>query len=422
MTRPPSVLRRQRRLVRWRGRAYGRGHPVAMRLTPEFRLLCLALRQPRRTEDIAALQELVAASPRWNEVIEGARRHRVATFLLHGMRASGSPQVPQPVLAELRRQAREAAQRSLAQVVELARLSRLFGEAGIRVLALKGVVLSAYLYGDLGVRDARDIDLLVDPEDFAAAERILIQSGYEFCGNPASPRQRAAYRHWIKEAEYAHAETGIRVELHHRLSDNPGLIPTAFATLWQEREEVLMGGAVVATLPRRYLGLYLCLHGASHCWERLCWLVDLAAALQAPNAVGAAIAAAETAGVGAPMLHALVLAHDWLALPVDDHHLARARAKRSVARLDRILAHFYAGAAWNQTPPPGTFAARLRYSLWLRLYTYSLKPDLRYRTRQIMREFVSPADWDAIPLPDRLFWLFPLLRPIGWLVRRARRG
>src|SRR5947208_1875979 len=106
-----------------------------MQLSPEFRLVCLALSQPRRAEDLAALRKMLAAGPEWSEVIEGVRRHRVAPLLLRGIHPSLSPYVPQPVLAELRRQAREAAKRSLAQAAEVARLSRHFGEAGIRLLA-----------------------------------------------------------------------------------------------------------------------------------------------------------------------------------------------------------------------------------------------------------------------------------------------
>jgi hypothetical protein len=32
-----------------------------------------------------------------------------------------------------------------------------------------------------------------------------------------------------------------------------------------------------------------------------------------------------------------------------------------------------------------------------------------------------PADWEALRLPDRLFWLFPLMRPVGWVLRRRQR-
>ena len=121
------------------------------------------------------------------------------------------------------------------------------------------------------------------------------------------------------------------------------------------------------------------------------------------------------------MLHALTLAHDWLALPVDARHRARAHADRRVARLDRILAYFYNSAAWTRTPQRGSLAAFARYSLWLRLYVYSLNADSSYWRYQVMREFVTPADWQVVRLPDSLFRLYPLVRPAGWLVRRSKR-
>ena len=391
-----------------------------MRVSREFRLFCLALRRPQRAGDVAALRAALAAAPDWDSIVAGARRHRVAGLLLAGLQACRPPDLSVAVTAQLRRDALAAARRSLAQTAEIARLSRIFGQAGIRMLALKGVVLSAQLYGDPGRRDPRDIDLLVDPLTFTDAGALLVAAGYRRDGAILSPRQAAAYRRWIKEAEYVHAATGVRVELHHRLGDNPALIPWAFPELWREREEVEIAGAVVATLPRRLLGLYLGVHGASHCWERLRWLVDLAAALQQPGATDAALAAAQTAGLGAPMLHAVMLAHDWLGLPVDEPRLAGARADRRVARLHRILVHFYAGPAWCRTPRRGSAEGLLRYSLWLRSYNYLLKAEWRYWRHQAEHEFIAPADWEAVPLPDSLFRLFPLVRPFGWLVRRWR--
>lgn len=391
-----------------------------MRMAPEFRLFCLALRRPQQADDVAALRREMAAGPDWACVLEGARRHRVTPLLLAGLQACRSPDLPPAVVAELRQEAMAAAVVSFAQMREIARLSRVFARGGIRMLALKGVVLSAQLCERPGLRNPRDIDLLVAPEEFAEAERLLVEVGYRRAGPSLSVRQNAAYRRWIKDAAYLNAATGMQVELHHRFSDNPALVTCDFARLWHEREEVEIAGAVVAGLPHEHLGLYLCMHGAGHCWEELRWLIDLAAALRQPGAADTAIAAAGAGGLGAPMLHALTLAHDWLGLPVAEFHLARARVDRHVKRLDRILGHLYSPAAWHRTPPRGSLAGLLRYSLWLRLYTYSLKPQCRYWWHQAMREFVTPADWQTVRLPDRLFWLFPVVRPVGWLLRWRR--
>lgn len=388
-----------------------------MQTSPEFRLFCLALRRPQHDEDRAALHEPVAAAPRWDAVLDGARRHAVAPLLLAGLQSSGAA-VPDPVIAELRREAVAAARASLVQAAALARLARRFAEAGIPVLALKGIPLSLLLYGEPGLRSARDIDLLVDPARADAAEALLAETGHSRVGPALSRRQRALYRRWFKEVEYAHPVHG-RVELHHRLTDLPELVPWDFAALWRERDEIAVGGAAVPVLGCQHLACYLCAHGAEHAWQRLRWLTDLAALLRAPGALDAALASADEAGLAAPMLQAVELAHDWLALPVAEPVLARARADRRVARLNRLLAHSYAGTAWCEMPPRGSPAALMRYSLWQRLYRLSIKPLWRYRLRLLRREMLSPADWVALPLPDRLFWLYPLIRPFGWLWRRG---
>jgi hypothetical protein len=392
-----------------------------MDLAPEFRLFCLSLRRPQSRDDAAALRAAIAAAPDWAAIVAGARRHRVASFVLASLQACGSTQVPDHVLAELRQQSLATVQRSLAQAAEAGRLARAFAQAGVRVLALKGVALSAQLHGDPSLRGARDIDLLADPDQFAQADAVLAAAGYRRTEYARTPRQGAAYRQALKDTEYVHAVTGAPVELHHRLTDNPHLLATDFTALWSERDEVRVGDTAVPTLPRQRLALYLMVHGAGHGWERLLWLVDLAAALRDDGAVETALASADAAGLGSAMLHAVLLAHDWLGVPVAGRHLSRARASAKVRRLDRILGHLYEGPAWHDMPPRGSLRGLARYSVWQRLYRVSLKSDWRYAASQLTREWFTPADWDTVRLPDALFFLYPLVRPVGWLVRRWRR-
>jgi Uncharacterised nucleotidyltransferase len=391
-----------------------------MERASDFRLFCVALRRPLGSDDAAALRDAIAAGPDWDAILAGARRHRVAPLLLAGLQGCGSTRVPEHVLAELRRLTVAVARRSLAQAAEAARLARAFAEAGLRVLALKGVVLSAQLHGDGVPRDSRDIDLLADPDQFAAAEATLAAAGYRYVAEAKTPRQTAAYRHALKDLQFVHTATGAPVELHHRLNDNPNLLATDFDALWRERAEIRIGDAAVATLGRALLALYLMVHGAGHGWERLVWLTDFAAALRAPGAVERAIASAEAAGLATAMLHAVSLAHDWLAVPVGAQHLARAHADAKVARLDRLLAHLYAGGAWHEMPPRGSWAKFARASIWQRLYRLSLKANARYLASQLGREWFTPADWDSVRLPDGLFFLYPVVRPLGWLARRLR--
>jgi hypothetical protein len=49
-----------------------------------------------------------------------------------------------------------------------------------------------------------------------------------------------------------------------------------------------------------------------------------------------------------------------------------------------------------------------------------LKPDPRYVANQMAREWFTPADWNTLRLPEALFFLYPVLRPAGWIVRQWR--
>jgi hypothetical protein len=390
-----------------------------MDLGPEFRLFCLALRRPQTADDLREMRRLAGAIEHWDFIVRGARRHRVGALVLSGLQTCNSPATPPSVFAALRRLSVASARRSLVQCAEVGRLCRLLTSAGVRVLVLKGVALSAQLYGEPMRRDARDIDLLVDPDQLAQAAAVISQAGYRREQNPASARQAAAYLRWIKEYEFFHEETGGLVELHHRLTDNPNLLSFEFQTLWNEREEVRLGGdIVVATMPRQRLPLYLCVHGGDHGWARLHWLVDFSTALSQTQDTATLAETADTCGMRWSFLHAALLAHDWLGLPVEENLLAGCRHSGKIRRRQWLMRRLYSSTNWCNMAPTGSWRRAVRYSLWERLYRFSLRSDWHYRASQLRREWFSPADREAVPLPDALSWLYPLLRPWGWLIRR----
>jgi Uncharacterised nucleotidyltransferase len=216
--------------------------------------------------------------------------------------------------------------------------------------------------------------------------------------------------------EYVSDTAHVRVELHHRLTDNENLLNCDFPALLGSCDEILLAGVPVATLSSPTLPVYLCVHGASHGWQRLIWLADFAAALRGPSEIKAALAQAENFGLRPLMLHGLALSYAWLGTAVPQEYLQAARATRQGRALDRVLAVLFSRSFLRGAPR--TRAQRWRNIWLLRLYTYLAKLDRRYWRRQVSRDLISPADWDMVQLPDRLFWLYPLLRPFGWLFRR----
>lgn len=165
--------------------------------------------------------------------------------------------------------------RSLQLAMAEQKLLRAFAKEGVECLTLKGGPgLSRKLYGDLGLRQCKDLDLIVKPRRLEQAARLLESWGWV----PKTPVWMSSRSHrWLcgrllKDLSFVHPEGDILLELHFR-----------FERGWQpDRESDWWNG--FASVDDRSLGqaefLFLCLHGAEHCWHRLKWLGDLAAHLE----------------------------------------------------------------------------------------------------------------------------------------------
>ena len=381
-------------------------------LAPEFWLFCEAMRAAPRPDEVRRLASEITS---WGKVPASARRHRVIHRLLKALRSHAGGIVPAEILEKMRIQSLTDQAACHAQVIELQRISQAFSMAGIANLVLKGIPLSQELYGHPAARGIGDLDLLVDPAQLRQADMVLRDLGYVRQGAELLDRDQTICQKRIKDIAFRHEATGQMVELHQRLTENPYLLPCHFPSLWRSHEEVQLGGASIATLPRRDLVLYLCIHGASHCWQRLGWLVDLAELLRPLGMVGKALADAEAAGLGRPMREAVGLCHQWLGLPVASDHLPE------LGTLDPFISRFFSGNRWDPTVKPASLEWLRRYSFWARLHSWSLRRDFRYRAREVLGVLIWPPDWDTIPLPDALFWLYPFLRPVAWAMRRLRK-
>lgn len=61
---------------------------------------------------------------------------------------------------------------SVKMAAENVRLQRPFDKARLPVLFLKGASLAVLAYGNLGLRESKDIDLLVSPENLGPARHL----------------------------------------------------------------------------------------------------------------------------------------------------------------------------------------------------------------------------------------------------------
>jgi hypothetical protein len=167
--------------------------------TPEEELILLLCGTTERRERTAGRIEELAGRADYEAL--AALMARQLLFPLLGSRLLALAPEPAPShFRELLREATEAARRRGAVVEMLAtQLYTDLAEAEIPALPLKGASLSRDLYGDPGMRLAKDIDILVDPAQLEAAAGVLARRGYRVCADEAAggelPRLHISLEH-----------------------------------------------------------------------------------------------------------------------------------------------------------------------------------------------------------------------------------
>jgi hypothetical protein len=355
--------------------------------------------RPADTERAAAA---VHEGVDWNRVLDLANAHGLLP-LLFDHAAAGRVPVPGESLELLRAQANANARRSLALAAELAEVLRACQRNGLPVLALKGPVLAQQIYGSVGLRQIRDLDLLFRESDVAAAVRLLEDRGYRMDPAPAEWARRGTHH-----LSGVHPVRRIQIEVHHQLLMPRGSRRWTIDALEGRLSTTdFMGIAVPAMRPEE-LFLYLCEHGAGHAWSRLEWLMTIAEL--ARRHVG-----------------------DWDELWTMAAEWEAVRRVRAALRLADELFSLTSGSgaepedAWARAANSHVVRRLARDPLRiiatpLESLVYQVRTDATpaSRVRRTWRTLMVPTAEDAVMfrLPERLWGLYYLLRPIR-LIRRS---
>ena len=328
-----------------------------------------------------------------------ARRHRLLDFL------SRVPNATPEVKAAYQSQV----MRGMQQTAALIAITRAAQQRGLPVMVLKGVALSLLLHGNPCQRAPGDIDLLVPPDWFRAAADLLLELGYAVdTDGPPLDVADTGDRHIRDLTFIGH---GQRIELHRRLYELSTRLPDDFETFWSQRSELALGPVTVATLGPAHLALYLLVHGHGHDWERLRWLVDLALLLRQPGAVAMLREQARQFRVERACAQALALIGHLFG-PQPGLPAPRRVPARPLRRMKA-----YGGAE----PVPSDGMIWLRHRLEHKWRDYRLHDGLGDFLGAATRDLTtSSGDLTLFRLPRGLTWLYPVLRPIGFLWRNFR--
>lgn len=385
----------------------------------ELELLFACARWPQRDSDRLLVCELAAQEPDWSSLVQLVTHHRIVPVVSHNLHHALSETTAadvQQAIAELRRRAAANTMSTLRLLSELKRVLVALDAAGLDARVLKGLPLAHTVFGDIGLRAPGDLDLLIDPQQIVTADREIQGLGYTGLFEPGrfSPKQLAYYRaHW-KDVTYTNRTEGNELDLHWRCFRNP-LMPGGQLCEPGTWETVTLGGLRVKTLPTREGLLYLCVHGTLDGWVYLKPLVDVGAQVRAmtEGELHELVDLAARHGILPELSATLLLVRRWLAM---DHWSPRLlpETDRTVQHILRYVARTLDANGFRATREKIPISTTLRFE-------WGLRRDFRYRRQVVQRVLYRARMWETIPLPDWLFWAYPLLSPLEWVLFRIRK-
>lgn len=373
-------------------------------------LLCCARIQvdPARVEKI---HTLVHGAFDWDYLLRLARRHRLGSLLYWHVNQICPQEVPESVLSDLRATFQHTATRNLFLTWQLLELLDVFKADGIAAIPFKGPSLAASLYENVALRPFDDLDLFVYRADISRVREILARRGFQPLYD-LTALQDASYQDSNCELCYVQEHGKVAVDVHWGIAPEYFSVPFDPAPWWTRAHVQSLGGKDVVTLSSEDLLLYLCIHGTKHSWERLLWLTDVAALIQAHPHLhydqvferAASAHSMRMLGLG------LALAKNLLGAVLPGTVEDRLNADRAISAL---VAHVREGLGHEQTRSDDIFSmSRFRLKARERFIdrlTYCLK----------LATLPTIKDWAWVSLPRLLYPLYYILRPLRLVVQRG---
>ena len=356
----------------------GRSDTVSWRDEWAVLLECAsATPNPQRLRELASRAD-------WSRLLVLAEEHGVIGHL-----AARLPELDDNIVSAEKRSAlvelhRAQVFRMLGMIRELFHLLELLAGKDISLLVVKGPVLAVDAYGDAAIRSYGDLDLLVRQRDIRRATEVLEAAGYE----AAVPLSAIDARKIPGQYLFTRSESSLLVELHNDLTLRYFPRRLAIEELFARQTRVRLDGHEVPALSVEDELVYISVHGATHLWERLGWIADVAALVTRQRDINwqAVTKAAEQVGAERMLATGLCLASDLLQARLPAPVLRRLERDGGAAKLAASVRRWLAGA--GHAPP--TLFERAAFRLGMRGNRF-------FAPAYLLRLSLSPTEEDWKP-------------------------
>jgi hypothetical protein len=392
-------------------------YDLCLKLSPELRLILAILSQGDEKRGVPVFRKTVSDVD-WERFLELSDQHGVGPLIFNATRHRRLTVLPERINQALAAQHKTNVFLTMNLSDALCRLAEEFQEAGIPMLSLKGPALAQALFGDISLRLSSDLDILVPVDHLDSVEVLLEKMGYRGAGRNRflTERQKKLFQKVHHHRTFAHSETGIKLEVHWRLSrlKNRFMRERPFDRLWLGADQILLDDVPIPTLGSTDNFLYLCFHGAYHQWSRLAWLVDVHEILKkwSEPQIKTLLFRHGGSAVGDVMGQALIL----LDLLFGTDYTVRCRNGFDFTRAVKLASMIMPFLDTSETAKEATLFSGHMYRIIV--YMFVLLRENADRI-QYINGLLMPTDLEiqTLSIPDKWFPLYFLLHPVCTIYR-----
>jgi len=373
---------------------------TSVALDSEWSVLLAACSLIPLAEKQTRLRSSLREPIRWKPLFDLAERHGALPLLYQAL-----SQMEDVVPAEQLRTLHQAFQANLHKALflsrELIRILDCLSGASLEVMPYKGLALAEAVYGDIALRQAGDIDLLIHPQDIQRIVDAVRELGYMANWSLTEVEQRAYVQSGYECAFDGTAGPNL-LEVQWAIHPRFYAIDFDMSGLFQRAVTATVAGRLMKTPSPEDLFLVLSAHAAKHVYGRIIWLCDLAQLMSLPT-----------------------LDWDWIGPQSKDLGIVRI-LQVTMQLANRLLGAAIPEAAQGSLPDDvesAALAAEIETHLTSET-TYNVESLAYFRLMIRLRERQSdrlrflqrlvltpgPGEWKSIRLPRPLFQLYRVVR------------
>lgn len=264
------------------------------------------------------------------------------------------------------------------------------------------------LYNDVAMKASVDLDVLVQKNDLNESLKILESLGYTNTTftHLLTPRQTKYAREKFQHFTYNTPNQDCKLEIHWRSANLEHFTNLSDSDLWMHPlSKVLIGNVPINILRPEIEFIYLAAHGTEHSFRRLHWLYD-AMTFKEKYSEHLKNIDPTLFNDNRPMIDTCLAC---AGLVFNNKQRPSAYAKQS------YMKHFVHTIRNTKEFSGIKKNINENYSRFLMI------KGLGKKIRILSVQGTSPRDWKTLPLPDSLFFLYFVLRPVLYGYRKIKR-